>query len=113
MFRDHDHWPVTCREHGCVWDQEIGVLKAAEYVSCPRCGSELAFCSEAFQHQLRSAEETYNYAVRAAYQPGWDHLRQRAIPPDAAFAQTLVASAQRTIRQYALTSVLTSKRGVW
>ena len=110
MFGDHDLWPVTCSECGFFHDAEIGVLKATECVRCPRCGSDLAYCSEGFQNQLRSAKEAFEHVAREAFKPGWNHLAQSAVPPDADYARAAVARAQQTVRQYALTCVLTSKR---
>jgi hypothetical protein len=115
MFNDYDTWPVTCCECGFVHEAEIRALKVTENIHCPRCGSDLTFSTEGFQNQLRTVREISGLAVREAHKPNWDHLRQKPIPPDAAFAQMSVASAQRNLRQAALTSVLTSKRpkGHW
>src|SRR6267142_6831958 len=82
MLGDHDHWPVTCCECGFVHYAEIGSLKATERFHCPRCRSDLVYFSAAFRNQLHIARATLEHTTRKAFEPGWNHLAQRQIPPD-------------------------------
>jgi hypothetical protein len=99
MFNDHYLWPVTCSECGFVHDAEIGFLRDAEDVRCPRCRSDLTYYSEGLRDQLRLASVVFEHAKGEANRPSWDYLRQKDIAPEVDFGREHLTNVQRTISQ--------------
>ncbi|HTB48280.1 MAG TPA: hypothetical protein VK741_31990 [Acetobacteraceae bacterium] len=56
MLDDADSWPVTCAACGNVFPREIGTLKQATSLTCPRCRTDLTFHRSIFVSALKSAK---------------------------------------------------------
>ena len=65
MLNDADLWPVTCAECGNVFQKEIGWLKHAVSITCPKCGRDLAFRNDTFAGIVEDAKKTVEYVARS------------------------------------------------